>query len=98
MIKCHFGNCDWCQSECLVLPMELCKGGDLEGVKAALQNGADVNSKDEYGWTGLMWEVSEKHNSVVELLLKTSNIDVNQKDPLGCCALHRAVNSKKLRL
>ena len=43
-----------------------------------------------------MWEVSEKHNSVVELLLKTSNIDVNQKCDNGWCPLHLAVSSKKI--
>jgi len=58
--------------------VELCKHGDLEGVKAALQSGADVNSEDEYGHTGLIWAVSNGHNSVVDLLLNTPNIDVNQ--------------------
>ena len=84
--------------------VQLCRHGDLEGVKAALQRGIDVNTKGEYGaygeyglqWTGLMWAVTENHNSVVELLLKTPNIDVNQKDDEGCCALHLAVSSKNI--
>ena len=84
--------------------VELCRFGDLEGVKAALQRGIDVNTKGEYGaygeyglqWTGLMWAVSENHNSVVELLLKTPNIDVNLKDGEGCCALHLAVSSNNI--
>ena len=59
--------------------IELCKNGDLEGVKVALENGADVNSKNEYGQTGLMWMVHYNHNPVVELLLKRPNIDVNLK-------------------
>ena len=53
--------------------VKLCKKGDLEGVKAALQCGGDVNT-DENGWTGLMRAVHKNHNSVVELLLKTPNI------------------------
>merc|ERR1712130_591908 len=57
--------------------IELCKKGDLEGVKAALQSGHDVNTMDEDGYTGLMRAVFENHNSVVELLLRTPNIDVN---------------------
>ena len=46
--------------------VQLCKDGDLEGVKAALQRGADVNTKDEDGWPGLIWAVKINHNSVVE--------------------------------
>ena len=50
--------------------IQFCKEGDLEGVKAALQRGANVNTKDEYGWTGLMRAVTRSnvppnHNSVI---------------------------------
>ena len=43
--------------------VKLCANGDLKGVKAALQSGANVNSWSdsvEDGWTGLMEAV---HNS-----------------------------------
>jgi len=71
--------------------IKLCKYGVLEGVKAALQRGDDVNTKDEYGQTGLMKAVIyTQYNSVVDLLLNTPNIDVNQKDNKGRCALHLA--------
>ena len=63
----------------------------MEGVKAALQSGADVNTEDEFGEIGLMGAVIYNHNSVVALLLNTPNIDVNQKDNQGRCALHWAV-------
>ena len=52
------------------------KGG-LEGVKNALQRDADVTTKDEYGFTGLIWAARNNKNSVVALLPKTPNIDVN---------------------
>ena len=75
--------------------VKLCKDGDLEGVKAALQSGVDVNTKGELGRTGLIEAVRYNHSSVVELLLKTPNIDVNQKaffkDKGGWSALHSAV-------
>jgi len=75
--------------------IESCKNGDLEGVKTALQSGDDVNTKDEDGWTGLMWAVSLNHNSVVDLLLEKPNIDVNLKsESSGFCALHCAVFSQ----
>ena len=85
--------------------VELCKYGHLEGVKAALQRGVDVNTKGdkwiEHGQTGLMWAVENHYNSVVELLLKTPNIDVNLKEDGGWSALHRAVsrrNNEALKL
>ena len=37
------------------------KRGDIEGVKQALKNGADVNYKDSYGWTALMFAAFEQN-------------------------------------
>merc|ERR1712037_991273 len=67
---------------------------NLECVKDALQRGDDVNTKDEYGKTELIYAVIYQHNSVVALLLNTPNIDVNLKSGRdeGLCALHWAVN------
>merc|ERR1711953_494434 len=79
----------------------LCHAGDLEGVKASLQRGTDVNTKSDYGLTGLMHAVRHNCNSVVALLLKTPNIDVNQRDDYRRCALHWAVtkeNNEALKL
>merc|ERR1711953_510545 len=81
-------------SEAIMSLIQSCKDGDLEGVKAALQRGDDVNTKDEDGWTGLMFAVSRNHNSVAALLLKKPNIDVNLKSESGFCALHCAVFSQ----
>jgi len=79
--------------------VEFCKKGDLEEVKDALQRGVDVNTKDEFGRTGLMEAVRNNHNSVVELLLKTPNIDVNLRNNRGGCALHLALwNNDALKL
>jgi len=74
--------------------VEFCEMGDLEGVKAALQRGVDVNTRGKKCWTGLMEAVRNKHNSVVEILLKTPNIDVNFKNERDSCALHLAVEMK----
>ena len=68
----------------------------MEGVKAALKNGTDVNTMDEDGYTGLMLAISFNHNSVVELLLKTPNIDVNQKNYWGAFALNNAVYNSNI--
>ena len=71
--------------------LDICYAGDLERVKAALQNGTDVNTKDENGRTGLMRAVDNNHYSVVELLLKTPNIDVNHRGDYNICALYSAI-------
>ena len=39
--------------------VELCRDGDLEGVKAALQSSADVNAKDEYGHMNMVILVTQ---------------------------------------
>ena len=78
--------------------IELCKEGDLEGVKAALQSGAGVNRKEEIGFTGLMQAVF--NNSVVELLLETFStiLDDNMERESCWCALHLAVYSKNIQV
>ena len=70
----------------------LCLNGDIEGVQAAIDNGADVNEEDDlFGKTGLMWAFYRNHNNVVQLLLYHPQIDVNKVDQLGRSALHHAV-------
>ena len=73
----------------------------MEGVRAALQGGVDVNTKDENGWTGLMLAILFNHNSVVEILLSKPDIDVNLKANDGFCALSWAVfkqNNEALKM
>ena len=55
--------------------VDLCSRGDLEGVRAALQRGFDVNSK----WsrqTGLMKALQKKHIAVISLLLEQEGIEL----------------------
>ena len=77
--------------------IRLCYEGDLEGVRAALQSGVDVNSKDEGGQTGLLrslmaWRfvVKQKPIAVASLLLEQEDIDVNISDDFDQTALHFA--------
>ena len=71
--------------------MEMCRDGDIDGVEAAIDNGADVNEADGFGVTGLMYALEESHNNVVQLLLQHPLIDINKVDRDGWSALHYAV-------
>ena len=61
--------------------------GDLEDVKRHLEKGADVNAKDDNGWTPLHEAAWNGHKEVVELLIvKGANVnamDNDSKTPLG---------------
>ena len=70
---------------------ELCSEGKLAKVKKALAKGEDVNGRG-YNWTGLMWAVQLKHNSVVRLLLEQPTVDLNCTNTNDCTALHLAAD------
>ena len=68
---------------------DVCYRGDIEGVQAAIDNGADVNEEDDCnGVTGLLYALCNSHNDVMQLLLNHPQIDVNKVDIEGACALH----------
>ena len=48
--------------------IELCKSGDAEKVEEAILNGANVNAKDDDGWTALMWAALGGHTETAEVL------------------------------
>ena len=73
--------------------VRLCVVGDLEGVQAALQSGADVNSQNEGGETGLMKALIRRHTAVARLLLEQEGIDINICSNSGRSALHWAAPS-----
>ena len=69
---------------------ELCATGGLEGVRALLAQGEDINAGNEDDWTGLMIALFNRHNSVVELLLQQASQDINRSDNYGTTAIHYA--------
>ena len=63
---------------------------DLEGVQAELDNGVDVDEKDDlWGRTPLHIAAEEGHKEVVELLID-NGADVNAKNDGGYTPLHYA--------
>ncbi len=57
-----------------------CQNGDLELAKKLLAEGVNVNAKDKYGYTALMWAARDGRKETLELLLEQENIDINAKN------------------
>ena len=66
--------------------------GDIQAVKQHLVDGADVNAKDDDGWTPLLDAATFGHKEIVELLI-TKGADVNAKTEEGETPLHTAVSN-----
>ncbi|HEY3320324.1 MAG TPA: ankyrin repeat domain-containing protein [Planctomycetota bacterium] len=66
--------------------------GDLVGIRAALNAGADINTRDSWGMTPLMWATFSGHAAAVAELLKRG-ADPNLLCKEGTSALARAVAS-----
>lgn len=70
----------------------LAEARDLDGVVAALEAGADPNTCDELGVTGLMWAADSGNEAIAQALLSALPLlNVNQQDGEGQTALHYAV-------
>ena len=64
--------------------------GDTAAVKALLETGADVEGKDNHGWTALQNAAGKGHIEIVKALL-TAGAAVNEGDRFGWTVLHGAV-------
>lgn len=65
--------------------------GTLDGVKALIKAGANVNEKDSYGFTPLI-EATLKENIEIARLLLDNGAKIDQQDISGQTALQWAVN------
>ena len=66
-----------------------CEKGNIEAVKQHLADGANVNTKDKYGWTPLHYSAGFGRKEIVELLI-TAGADVNAKNEWGGTPLDEA--------
>jgi len=61
--------------------IDLVAKGDVQGVKAAIAHGADVNVKNKYGDTPISWASRNGHADVVKMLLD-HGVKINDKNEL----------------
>ena len=66
------------------------KAGNLKGLEAALASGAEVNARDDKGWTALMYVVDKGYVLLVEPVLQAKS-DPDVRAPDGATALFMAV-------
>ena len=68
------------------------KDGNRTAVDFLLKhcNGTDINSKDRFGSTSLIWASKNGHLQVVKLLLREEGIDINKYNNYGETALYLA--------
>ena len=70
--------------------VDTCAFKTSRDVQEQLLLGANVNSKDKYGLTGLMKAIVRNKTATVHMLLRRCDIDINIADLEGRCALHHA--------
>ena len=73
--------------------IRICADGDTAKVEEAISNGANIDARNKYGRTALMFAAGNGHIGIVELLLK-HGADVNAKGNDGWTALMSAVSKR----
>ena len=71
--------------------LELCESGTARGVEEALRHGANINARNDFGWTALYLAALHQHADVVEVLLR-HGANVNARNYEGKTALHEAAS------
>lgn len=48
--------------------IEAAKAGDIEHIKALIDSGAELEQRDDYGWTALNWAAGKGYTGIIETL------------------------------
>jgi ankyrin repeat protein len=68
----------------------VCSNAPIDRIKYLIENGADVNQKDDFGWTPLLLATAKARSDIVKVLID-SDVDLNQRSSEGYTALMLAV-------
>jgi ankyrin repeat protein len=72
--------------------LQAASDGNVQGVRACLATGADVNAKNAEGWTALMIATLKGYREIVQILLEEERAQVNARSHHGWTALRYAVS------
>ncbi|MDN5247643.1 MAG: ankyrin repeat domain-containing protein [Wolbachia endosymbiont of Tyrophagus putrescentiae] len=78
--------------------IDSCEKGNLEAVRNAIKEGADINHYDKYGLTPLYYSVFFKHYEIVEFLLKSGANIYAPSGISGYNTLHLAAQEGSKRM
>ena len=76
---------------------EAARTGNIEAVKQHIAAGADVNAKNDWGWTPLTYAAINDHEEIAELLI-AKGADVNAKDDGGETPLDFAIRNEQTEI
>jgi len=79
------------------LLLEAAKQGKTITIKTMLANGANINTKDKYGFTALMYAVSNGYVEIVKVLL-SKGANTEEKNSDGKTALMMAKHPEIIEL
>lgn len=77
--------------------IDACINERMGDIRQLLQQGVDVNSKDEHGATALMWSSSYGDVEIVELLLE-KGADLRLKSSDGKTAIQHASSAGEVKI
>ena len=70
--------------------LQLCKSGTVQEVRMAILGGANVNAREELGWTPLMFAAFDNADPEIISVLFRNGADMNAKSASGITALMAA--------
>ncbi|BAO99893.1 ankyrin repeat domain-containing protein [Wolbachia endosymbiont of Cimex lectularius] len=73
--------------------LDAARNGNIEKVKYLINEGADVDTRDQDYSTPLHLAAYNSHTDTVEALLNAEGINVNAKDNNGLIPLHFAIRT-----
>jgi ankyrin repeat protein len=95
LLRQHGGKTgDWLNADKSI--HKAASGGNIEAIKQHLNGGANVDAKDEEGWTPLHFAAWFGHKEIVELLI-AEGADVNVKDHKGRTPLNEAIETNQTK-